>query len=450
MRAAIQFAMGLSWLAVAGIMCSMLREFKTYRVKQTTYVQELSSEIESARNHCQIAMCNMDLCGAPRGIARAYARRNILKTDASEGIREIEGVLCQLSLGKAHCCLERYDDNATFVRNIGDETNVGCHSCRDVRTVAGPVTLYVMRHAEGCHNMKARALRSHTHKMFGKRDAPLTDLGMIQAAGARPTFVSLSAAPGFDAANWRVLVSPMRRAQQSMSIALGNTPFASIQAQVTPYANERSGFSWINPENTPTDPAVQKCLMKLDNPNPFPGPHSWHKVARCPRYHMSSPTTGEVQIQTCTEGDEEYSSASKKTSPQRFVDFVVAHYGGKGRATNIILTGHSNWAHDAGLTTDTLDIEANGPVFDRQGNHKQTKINWASVHRINLVPGNKVQQDMANAELLYHGTARSAGTTGFIEDDRRCNADIAWQKECSGGLWYWRTATAALAALNGV
>jgi len=430
-------------------------------VKPTKQVQELSSEDESSRNRCQIARCNAGSCGGLTSTKRPYATGMILKADGSGAIREIEGTLCQLALGQDHCCLERYADNATFLRSATDDIHEdACDSCQDLKAIAGPVTLYIMRHAEGCHNMKARALRSHTHKIFGKRDAPLTDAGMTQAAGARTVFVGLSATPGFSAADWRVLVSPMRRAQQTMSIALHNTPFETIQAQVTPYANERSnhrypGYRWINtPENTPTTPAVQKCLMDLDNPRLATAQHSWHKTARCPRYFMSGPTIGQVQVHTCTAHDEEYSSVSQKSSPQEFVDFIVARYGRGGRVANIILTGHSNWAQDAGLTTDKLDNETHKPVSDKKGNHKQRKINWASVYRVDLVPGNKVQHDMANAKLLYDGTARSEGSTGFIEDDARCKADVAWHNNCSGGAqedvfhaWYWHTA--GLAALYG-
>jgi hypothetical protein len=272
-----------------------------------------------------------------------------------------------------------------------------------------------MRHAEGCHNLRASNAGSyHSHKSLpirgGHYDAPLTQEGLDQAEAAGGTLFGLAA--NID----DVIVSPMRRAQQTYAIAaIGSVALAAKPTNVAPYACEGGSYG---PENTPTAPDFQQCLFNQDN-NAVPAvggiPVVWPNVHRCITWNTLAAHGGQgAPMDTCTNGGtRRYEDEPKAEAAQDFADWLTMQFAGR----TVLLIGHSNWARQAGIV-----------------NPDGSKVNWASIHHLTIRPGGTIRQDAAGLVQDYAGTARDQGSNHLVGEDARCQADVTWVQNCKANL----------------
>lgn len=264
---------------------------------------------------------------------------------------------------------------------------------------SGPVTMYFMRHAEGCHNPKDAYSAGHKGPWIagGWKDPPLTAHGGKQAELAAPTVDAiLKTLPGnkFDA----VLVSPMKRAQETVLRAFGSH---KVKIQVAPNINERVAGAVANSatkalggevENMPLAVNQQTCLWGKATKE-FP---MWANLEQC-------------SLNTCT--GQSYNSEATHSGTRAFARWALDRYAGK----TIFVGGHSNWAQRRGLGTD---------------GHK---VNWASITKVTITSetGWKVEKveyagtDKHDASPVYGHTESSKAA------DSGCPADIANKKACT-------------------
>jgi len=278
----------------------------------------------------------------------------------------------------------------------------------ELEDVGQSVTMYFMRHAEGCHNPSDAGEAGHKGPWVrgAWKDPPLTKHGMAQARLAAPTVKRiLESLPEnkFSA----VLVSPMRRAQQTALLAFQSIP--DTQFTVAPEANERvagavsQGAATVlggEQENVPLTIPQQKCLWQKDQSS-YP---NWAKVGQC------------QATVTCNAAHTEYSAAAKRYGTQTFAEWALSKYAGK----TIFVAGHSNWAARRGL---------HGPLHGAKNN----KVNWASITKVTI----KSKSEWSQIQIMYEGTPKTsndatAGATASAKSDESgCPAEIVNKKACT-------------------
>jgi len=265
----------------------------------------------------------------------------------------------------------------------------------------GPVTLYVMRHAEGCHNMKADWYY-HAHKgLKGWRDPTLTAHGKVQAEAAQEFFKTLNSE-----SIEHVFTSPMRRAQQTAILALRGTQFENMPLQVAPFANEAGHIDVVSTiENKPTSPAFQNCLFAKEA-STYGDRGNEPNLQRCI-----------FRSATCQVKDDnsglKYSDESKETDPQEFANWVTSTHPN----SNVLLATHSNWARKAGLR-----------------NENGSKVDWGSVYKVVLAPGQDIHDAVQQATRMFSGTPKDdpvwGKTVGNANTNPECMADITLKEAC--------------------
>jgi len=399
--------------------------------------QELSGEGTDAqeRSSCATPKCNPDVCGKDYPTLPGIVPGVKGSSGQSE---EVDSLYCLHAYGNGDrkCCMETYEDDLTkvvihqsdsFFNGAVSSAEDACKSCQLLSTIARPVELTVMRHAEGCHNLKSNGDK-HTHAFnfqLGTNyyDAPLTQDGIDDAYLAQ-TYLAAKAVGHFDA----IVTSPMRRAMQTLSAAItGIAYLEAMRAKVVPYAQEIGGSLDMGPENKPTSPAFQACIMRKDNnvqTSDGTAIH-WCNIDRCNSFGS---------IDTCQDANKYYSTEAKLTSPQDFYDFLTLQYPGQ----KVLLAGHSNWAKMAGLMKVYKDKEAGT---------EGEKIGWASLYEVTLIPGGQIQSVMEGAHMIYEGTSKTqeqrsteAENGGSVQDSARCAADKErWEtcdaeRKASGGV----------------
>jgi len=304
-----------------------------------------------------------------------------------------------------------------------------------------------MRHAEGCHNADDADSAGHKGTTVGGgwRDPPLTRIGRTQAEGAKAAITQIFANTAIAA----VLVSPMRRAQQTALLGMEDvlTAHPDLRLYVAPHIDERVSSSVLQVganmlggqvENLPMPVNMQACLWystralgaSRDWTHGYP---HFNRINQCPAFNwhafraqlelanleQRAPVVdghaAEFPAMCQWSGDRKqlyYSSNVDRAGTTAFATWAHANFKGK----SIFVAGHSNWAKRAGIMQVTHGTT-------------EEKVQWASITDVLIkAPGSKPLFE--KQQTVHPGSAKAAGHTESAAGDPTCAGDILHKTAC--------------------